>query len=525
MPKFNLKNYKPSDGDAHLNKQLADEPRAKIPEEITEKQLDSHRAAQPEQITEKQLDAVRKDNEALLPEARLDNEKPHFDVKYRNSDAHNGDINKLEEQRVGKKNRNETETYEASSKPAKDRRWWENKDGNENLKIAKKTASLKDILKKMAEDVAHGEEEEPSGNDQDTELHEKYDRGVRKTLDKMWPEMETGVDESTGETSEIMGTADESGSPVVKSAPEISSLKMPDREVWLVDSKEGVAGDKSSQFPGALGDLPYTSKTTIGFDPMEWPSLPEARKAALEKILEVRPDLDGKISMEDIPKHPRYVGDRGFLTLSLIGDEYRPEAASTESQFTEDDFGQTDAGGTPVFTGKVTFKADDDIADRETLASDVAEYLNELHPELNITSDALDIDLQAGTVTYAIAAGGDNQWQRISSPDDGAEGVPEGAVDEFTIDETEPALGEPAEEGEPTVEPEMELPAVNEESLNDEPPALPPEEEQVSFPIEEEHEVKLPEQFPVLDEDDEEKPVLPPASAARNAPVVTSKKK
>ena len=516
MPKFNLKNYKPSDGDAHLNQQLADEKRAKIPEDITEKQLETHRASQPEQVTEKQLDAVRQNNEPALPEARLNEAKANFGIKHRNAEAHTGDINKVEEQRLSNKNRNETEKYEVASAPAKDRRWWENKEGNKDLKIAKKTASLKDVLKKIAEDIAQGDDDLDEKLAVDSDFAKEHERDVRRHMEHMWPEMETGVgdegvDAAPAASAGSLGTHDrldvDNRRPASPTSSEMLSSQLPDsptkrdfadlsglreREMWLVEKKDSIGGEDSDKYPQALGGLPYTVKMTVGFDPAEWPSIDEARVAALHKILEARPDLEDKISTSDISKHPKYVGDQGFLTMRLVGDEYNPDATTNGpdgadvAPFAEEDFNTADAGGTPVYTGKVSIKSDLDISDRETLMRDIVEFLNDLHPELNLTPESIDLDLSAGTASYAIAAGG----ERVAAPSDGG-------ASSMVIDETPPVI-----DGEPEVEPPNEH---EDEQLSSE-PSVEPTVEDTEFPV-------------------EEKPALPPAGAASSHNIVTAKKK
>ena len=133
--KFNLKDYKKINGDEHIEKRLRDEHQTE-PNAIEEKQLEGYRAEEPETIIEQQLEKLRNDKVSGSTEWRLENSTSTL-VKHRNTDAHTGDMNKLEEQRLLSKNRQEDEKPEPASETPKAMRWWEKKSPD-GLKLANK---------------------------------------------------------------------------------------------------------------------------------------------------------------------------------------------------------------------------------------------------------------------------------------------------------------------------------------------------------------------------------------------------
>ena len=121
--KFNLKTYQKIDGDEHIDMRL-EEARGNIPDVINEKQLEPYRAGENDVLTEKLLETKRIGEETEITEKRLDTHKPKFANKYRNPSAHEGDMNKLEEQRL-QGDPVEKEKYEMASETPKQFRWWE----------------------------------------------------------------------------------------------------------------------------------------------------------------------------------------------------------------------------------------------------------------------------------------------------------------------------------------------------------------------------------------------------------------
>ena len=108
---------------------------SKEPTSITQKQLDDYRGKEEENTTEARLEKVRTGNDGRVTEGLLNESKSKL-VKHRNSETHTGDINKLEEQRVANKKRQETEEQKAIAETDKDLRFWEKPAGKDGLKLA-----------------------------------------------------------------------------------------------------------------------------------------------------------------------------------------------------------------------------------------------------------------------------------------------------------------------------------------------------------------------------------------------------
>jgi len=134
MSEYNFVVYEKLDGDAHTDRMLAEEHHGNVPEEITDKQLSSHRVNEQEVTIEKQLEKNRTGVVEKVIEKNLNTAKTEYGTKHRDASTYEGDINKLEEQRVKERNI-EKEKYEVASEVPKRQRWWDvkTKDG---LKIA-----------------------------------------------------------------------------------------------------------------------------------------------------------------------------------------------------------------------------------------------------------------------------------------------------------------------------------------------------------------------------------------------------
>jgi len=157
MAKFNLKNYKKTDGDEHTDRRL-EEHRVEAPEQITEKQLEEGRVEEQDQTIEKQLEKVRADGaDKYLPdvitEGRLEKLEGRFDIKHRNEATYSGDMNKVEEQRLSK-DPVEKEKYESASEvTTKAMRWWEEKKSPDGLKLASKKNKVARVDTEEAQEV------------------------------------------------------------------------------------------------------------------------------------------------------------------------------------------------------------------------------------------------------------------------------------------------------------------------------------------------------------------------------------
>jgi hypothetical protein len=136
--------YEKLDGDLHTDSML-ERDHGVIPEEVTDKQLKPHHVGSEDATMEKLLEQTRLGSVESITEKNLNESKDQFGSKHRNPSAYEGDINKIEEQRIANKNV-ESEEYEVASETPKRQRWWEvkTKDG---LKVAfKKEAQSGDYL-------------------------------------------------------------------------------------------------------------------------------------------------------------------------------------------------------------------------------------------------------------------------------------------------------------------------------------------------------------------------------------------
>jgi hypothetical protein len=134
--KFNLKWYQETDGDAHIDQRLDDDHTGENIDEISEAQLERDRTGDPDLTLEGLLNKNRPDLDFRITEAALDENNGEFGSDFRNPEAYEGDINKLEEKRL-LNNPVEDEPYEPLTETPKKLRWWEGKSPD-GLKVAKK---------------------------------------------------------------------------------------------------------------------------------------------------------------------------------------------------------------------------------------------------------------------------------------------------------------------------------------------------------------------------------------------------
>ena len=122
----------------HIDEHLRDERGGDLdaPDTLTENQIDKDRKETKETTTEEKLEKVRTGSSELLVEGLLNDSKSKLH-QHRNEDASAGDINKLEEQRMANKNRQETEKQEPSSETGKKNRLLDNDTSKDDgLKLA-----------------------------------------------------------------------------------------------------------------------------------------------------------------------------------------------------------------------------------------------------------------------------------------------------------------------------------------------------------------------------------------------------
>jgi hypothetical protein len=133
--KFNLKDYQAVDGDAHIDQRLDVDHTGDNINEISEAQLEDNRTGNPDLTLEGLLNQNRPELDFRITEAALDQNDGEFGSDFRNPEAYEGDINKLEEKRL-MNDPVENEPYEPLTETPKNLRWWEGKSPD-GLKVAK----------------------------------------------------------------------------------------------------------------------------------------------------------------------------------------------------------------------------------------------------------------------------------------------------------------------------------------------------------------------------------------------------
>lgn len=410
MSKFNLKNAK-KEKHVHTNTKIKEQHTGPTNHTL-DKALskNKHTNDYHELITEKQLESVRIEDDGRSIESKLEKIKPRFGIKHRNPDAFQGNINKLEEKRISNDNINEKEKYELASSTNKNMRWWEVKS-EDGLKIA----NSNDFIKKISET-----------NEDDFLFPSTPYRGRSKSLE-----------ETFGNKNKNNNNEDDYNE---------SELSM-NKNLSFIDKKDPV------QIKGA----PYGAFYSIGYDPEAWQDEDELKEAIISKILNLRPDLEGKIS-EDMLDKGKTFGDMGRYDLRIFGEEFQPEYVEklpdnlqnefnqTLEYFKEIDYGPTDIGGTPVITGRLMINEDLGISDEELL-DEAAKFINKNHPNINITAESLHISPDGQHITYIIANVDSNNNEVFHST------IPEKTnvvrspeTEEFSIQETEESLPEQEKE-------------------------------------------------------------------------------
>ena len=389
MSKFNLKTYQKISGDKHIDSRLQDE-HENAPNEINEKQLDTHRAKEPEVLTEKQLEENRKANgtkEATeVLERRLDNEKGDFGIKMRNASAYEGDLPKLEEQRLSG-DPVENEKYEDASQTPKQLRWWEQGGKSpDGLKVAqKKTATLKtaQLVNELTFDKPRFEE----------------------TLEEDISPLENDTDESA-EESAINPLEQVKEEYEIEDISDVDDLPDFDIEDETADNQPVMYISKQKDL---TGDIPAIYMV-LGFDAELFKGNKLAiKQAALDKVLEERPELKGIIDISDFG-NIKETGAIGEVTLRLIDDRLSSILGSQEVDdlpsegFEEVSYKIDEMGGTPMASGVISFEGDF-TENADSIISGALEYIQNQYGITDIDEDSLDLsDVDNGEIGFLIEA-------------------------------------------------------------------------------------------------------------------------
>lgn len=383
-----------------LQEQHKDAPNA-----LTEKQLakKDHTKKPLNSTTEKQLAKVRVDEECLSTEGRLNKNKARFDIKHRNKEAFTGNINKIEAQRIGK-DKMEDEKYEAASVVPKGMRWWEKEAKIAKLKAELQKLSAKDDLDSYLQDESRGWE------------------GVAEMGDTP----ETGVIDSDP-ANEFVGKP---------------QLDTEEEDVDAVGSRNLFVTDKQEKEVAGI----YTLMFKVCYDPTGWDGDMDALKQeALDKVVLARPDLEGKVSVDDISDRPSTSKDgQPCMVFRVVGDEYRPTSGGSSAEnFKELAYKQDEMDGTPVVKGVYKINnlsafmgRDGADIDEMAVAKAVADFVDEKHPELGIEAESIVVDLDRKVATFVVeATSGETTPEEFPITEEGAiDSMLEPSVD-FPVDD------------------------------------------------------------------------------------------
>lgn len=383
MSKFNLKDYKKTPGDEHIDRRLQDSHKT-APDQINEVQLEDYRSPSPETLIEKTLENKRLGGADEITEKRLDDHKAKFANKYRNPDAYSGDINKLEEKRL-KNDPVEKEKYEVASECGKQLRWWEGVKSPDGLKVAQ---TEKKIKVAQVDDPA----EKGFGVEDDDEPNIKTEQTTEQIAEQVAEEAGQELNKEQEASSRAISEADSDKISIIK----WKDLPNPQR--------------------------PYLSGlyVVLSYDPTYFGGDEERiKQAALGKVISVNESLDEKIFTDDF-YDVREEGGEGTLKLRAVGEDFAPvvsppsdatsipETKSTrfldEGKFSEIGYQEKDIDGTPMAMGRVIITEKVTPENMDNIVLEALEFIRKKHPHLQIDEESLDLlDLESkGQIGYAV---------------------------------------------------------------------------------------------------------------------------
>lgn len=342
--------------DTHTEMRLKDQ-HVDAPETVTQQQLEKKdRKGEEFEITEKQLDKVRTGGAEIIIEKNLNDSKGLFGSKFRNDEAFMGDINKIEEKRLSGK-KTEDEKYEPASSTPKKLKWWDS---------LKKANSDKTVKTARSDELDFSEGEEWSRMDRDLENigANPEEEGILPDKDYPPPENPSSLEEDSGDDdTDVVG------------------------KIYVTKNKEG-----KTPLPHIFMEL--------SFDPDAFTDDTAIKEAALEKVLEARPNLADKISVDDFSK-PKSSGIDSFVTLRLMGEQYFTDSTEDqESPFLRIETDDVDVGGTPMKVGKVILGPQSEGMEHEVLLSELVDYISD-KTHLEVSPESIQINLPKKEATFA----------------------------------------------------------------------------------------------------------------------------
>jgi len=397
-----------------LNEKQLEIHRSEPKQVINEKQLEEYRATESNTLIQKMLEDSRTGEATQTTERQLDTQKSKFNNKYRNKEAHTGNMNKLEEKRL-KNKPVEKEEYKASSSTPAKLRWWENVKSPDGLKLANNN---KKVLAKSQE------------------------------LDFEQPNW---------------GNLQESPEDIIEQDSLALSNDEEDFDVMDQNVSPEIQIKKEKLLPNP--EKPYLSGLymVLGFNPEDFGGNEEKiKQAAIEKVISEKPELAGLISEDDFFGMQQGV-DEGTIKLRLVGEFLvpiiekqnnpepepiapvpeitqepelaepmtdlgvsEPELAPEQNIEVEDDYDITDntsdvinsipmeetqydetnIDGTPMAIGEIKIDLEvttPNINNRKQISQEAIKLINQNHPELRIEESSLDMsDLDQGIVRYMV---------------------------------------------------------------------------------------------------------------------------
>ena len=371
MADYKFKVYEKINGDDSIPFRLLDQ-HEKAPDEVSEAQLKKNHVGEQEVITEKLLDKNRSDDDHKTIEKRLNDAK----AKHRNKAAYKGDINKLEEQRISKKEK--VKEYELASETPKSLKWW-NVKSQDGLKIASNTTQEKKVASKIT----------TSGPSSDLEKEKLY--RIAQNLFRY---------ANTDEDDEV--------DPVFFS-PENENENDPKD---FVDRMKIIKDEKiqDSYNPELYMVLAYDSNDQAlqDFDGEFLKSI------AFQKVINEKPFLTNVLTTSDFSVNL----SQNKVILDVYGHEYFENQPNQnvnqeipnfmdkdwgkEEQFKIQDIQEKDVNGTPMVTGKVSVPAGSNLS-LDEIADNVVNLVNKTHPGL-LTVDSLDLSrVSEGEVSFLVS--------------------------------------------------------------------------------------------------------------------------
>ena len=407
-----------------LNEKQLEIHRSEPKQVINEKQLEEYRATESNTLIQKMLEDSRTGEATQTTERQLDTQKSKFNNKYRNKEAHTGNMNKLEEKRL-KNKPVEKEEYKASSSTPAKLRWWENVKSPDGLKLAnnKKVVAQKSQeldfeqpnwgnLQESPEDII---EQDSLALSNDTEDFDVMDQNVSPEIqikkEKLLPNPEkpylSGLYMVLGFNPEDFGGNEEkikqaAIEKVISEKPELAGLISDDDFFGM---QQGV--DEGTIKLRLVGEflVPIIEKQNNPesiAEPIAEPIAPVTEITQEPELAEPMTDL-GVSEPELAPEQNIEVEDDYDIIDNTDNTDNTSDVDVINSiPMEETQYDETNIDGTPMAIGEI--KIDLEVTNnRKQISQEAIKLINQNHPELQIEESSLDMsDLDQGIVRYMV---------------------------------------------------------------------------------------------------------------------------